>query len=386
MISISKQLLIIIYKALCLVLLLTNSIYSQELHNIDKLVRTSTIRIYENPDEVIKIGKRIVAQSGSNVDNKIKGLKLIADAYSSKRDYEKSLEYVIKANQLLYLSKNELLKIEIINKTGIQFHQLKIFDKALQFLDQAEQMMAKYPAKDSIHSILARNYVVRGFIYKEKLNSEIAIEFFNKGILELANSKNQSDNTIISIAKYNKGNCYFLLSNNVLARKNYMEAYAIAKKDNATSLMAFPLKGLAEVYYSEEEYNKSIELLLHAMNISKGVNDLVLNNGIYLGLSKSYLALNQWEKFKVYNAKYNNNQKIIEENEHLPIGNSLQEKEIEYQKQLKNDMNKLYAKMIMTFIITLMFVLFVAVQIKKKKLEILNIKTKIQKLQDEKTQ
>ena len=146
-------------------------LFSQNKKQTDSLIRVTSLEIYKNPDKAIRIGNQIVKNAIKNkdIDFTIKGYKLISDAYSSKRNYEKSLEYVIRANELLKFSKNDLLKIIIANKTGIQYHQLKIYDKSIQYLDQAEQLILNYPIKDSIHGQLGKNYVVRGFIYKEKL-------------------------------------------------------------------------------------------------------------------------------------------------------------------------------------------------------------------------
>lgn len=92
-------------------------------------------------------------------------------------------------------------------------------------------MCLEYPVKDSVSSFLGVNYVVRGFIYKEKLNCDIAISFFDKGIKELSSKNKISENaTRISIAKYNKGNCYLLLEENALAEKCFKEAFTSAKK------------------------------------------------------------------------------------------------------------------------------------------------------------
>ena len=186
-------------------LLSTNSLGAQNNKKLDSLINALNNKIYSNPDYVIKVGRKILKQSENNVDNKIKACKLISDAYSSKRDYEKSVEYLIKSSALLNFSHDRLLKISIINKTGIQYHQLKIYDKAIQYLDQAEELITEYPYKDSVHMELGKNYIVRGFIYKEKLSCSIAISFFDRGIVELMKAKDKIDSsTKISIAIYNK--------------------------------------------------------------------------------------------------------------------------------------------------------------------------------------
>jgi tetratricopeptide (TPR) repeat protein len=139
--------------------------YAQDKKEMDKKIKEGTLLMYKNPDEAIRIGNEIIKNSKDNVDYRIRAYKLISDAYSSKRDYQKSLEYVIKANQILHLSKDALLKIVITNKMGIQYHQLKIYDKSIQYLDQAEQMMLDHPVKDSVLYYLGANYIVRGFIF-----------------------------------------------------------------------------------------------------------------------------------------------------------------------------------------------------------------------------
>ena len=48
--------------------------------------------MYKNPEEAIRIGNAIITEAKDDVDYKIKAYKLISDAYSSKRDYQKSLE------------------------------------------------------------------------------------------------------------------------------------------------------------------------------------------------------------------------------------------------------------------------------------------------------
>jgi len=151
---------------LIVVLLSTDSSLAQKKNETDSLIQFASLEIYKNPDNTIRIANQIIEKSGSNIDYKIKAYKLISDAYSSKRNYEKSLEFVIKANELLKFSKDDLLKIIIVNKTAIQYHQLKIYDKSIQYLDQAEQLILNYPIKDSIYTQLGKNYVVRGFIYK----------------------------------------------------------------------------------------------------------------------------------------------------------------------------------------------------------------------------
>ena len=310
------------------ILLLFNCFYilAQDQKKIEQLIKRSNVEMYENPDKVIATGLKIIQLSKNNIDVKIKAYKLVSDGYSSKRDYQKSLKYLIKAIQLLPKSEDKLLKISIDTKAGIQYHQLNIYESAITYLDRAEKMCLEYPVQDSVSSFLGVNYIVRGFIYKEKLNCDIAISFFDKGIKELSsNNKTHENAAKISIAKYNKGNCFILSEQNVLAEQSFMEALQFAKKVNAKSIEAFALKGIAQIYTLNGAYLAAITELNLAYSIADSVNDLVLNQEIYKGLSENYLALNNPAKYQEYQQKLTQTQAKLKENERASIENLLLE-------------------------------------------------------------
>lgn len=371
-------------KVIVLFFTTTFILFGQTKKELDSIVKIGTMQIYENPDEAIRIGNKIV-DIGVNIEYKIKGYKLISDAYSSKRDYEKSLEYVIKANQCLHLTKDELLKIVITNKTGIQYHQLKIYDKAILYLDEAEELMLNYPVKDSVMYYLGINHVVRGFVYKDKLNCEIAIVSFNRGINTLIESKSELAYSGISIAMYNKGNCYIMMNNYTLAKENFIEAIKYAKIVNASSLHAFALKGLAQVNTLEQQYASAITSLQEALIISKNVSDLILNKEIYKGLSENYLALNQWEKYKKYHLEYVNIQKLIKERERKSVSDSLNEKKKELDLKFEKELPNFYIgfTIVIVFVFLGIFLFVYLIKIKKREIELL--KKRIKALQSSKS-
>lgn len=340
------------------------SVFAQDQKKLEQLIKTANVEMYENPEKVISTGLKIIQLSKNNIDLKIKAYKLVSDGYSSKREYQKSLKYLIKALELLPKSEDKLLKISIDTKAGIQYHQLNIYQSAITYLDRAEKMCLEYPVKDSVSSFLGVNYVVRGFIYKEKLNCDIAISFFDKGIKELSSKNKISENaTRISIAKYNKGNCYLLLEENALAEKCFKEAFTSAKKVNAKSLEAFALKGIAQIHTLNGTYDEAISELNQAYSISKKVNDLVLNQEIYLGLSENYLAINQPEKYKEYQQKLMQTQTKLKENERASIENLLQENYNNIEKKTKSDLSNFW---IFVFLALTISIPLIALIINKK--------------------
>lgn len=367
-----------------IILLMAGAMYSQNNRKLDSILKLTSVEIYINPDKVIKMGHDVVKKSEDNIVYKIKGYKVISDAYSSKRDYEKALEFLNKASELIDETDDKLLKINIVNKSGILNHQLKVYDKAIQYLDQAEQLIAEYPYKDSIHTELGKNYIVRGFIYKEKLSCAIAIAFFDRGIAELKKSKIDETASRISIAIYNKGNCYLLLHNNKLALESFKESVRMAKAVNAKSLEAFALKGSAKVYTLEGNYSEAIIALNRALNLASDVNDLILNQEIYKGLAENYLAINDWDQFKIYQGKFVEVQKLIKDRERISVGESLGVKEVESKANRSELTNKFYYLLLVLLLVLTLIVLFFYVIIKRKNKEIEAIKSQIYVLQNKK--
>ncbi|MFC7773384.1 tetratricopeptide repeat protein [Flavobacterium sp. GCM10027622] len=372
--------------AIILMLMTTVSTQAQHSKRLDSIIKVNTIKMYENPDAVILAGNQVVKEAGDDIDIKIRGYKLISDGYSSKREYKKSLQYVIKANELLPQSEDKLLKILIINKTGIQYHQLKVYDKSIQYLDEAEKLSLEYPVRDSVHVFLGVNYIVRGFIYKEKLNCDIANNYFDRGIDELLLNKGAKDNANkISIAKYNKGNCYLLMSDTKLATKSFLESIAYAKKMNASSLLAFAQKGLAQVYTMEGKYKDAVKTLEEALVVSKNVDDLVLKQEIFKGLSENYLAINEWKKYTKYRSEYLKTQLKLKEQERSSVSDSLLQKEQEEQKKYEDSIPQFWYAIVIVLIVSLVFVVALIVYKKKSESQIVKLEEIIKTLQTDKT-
>jgi len=337
---------------------ISNHIYAQNKTQLDSLIRSSTLEIYENPEKAIATGKSISEDPKNSSKDKIRGLMLASDGYSSQRDYQKSLEYVLKANQLAANLNDDLLKIRVLYKLAAQYQQLKIYDKAIAFLDESEELSLAFPERDSVRFLLGNNYVIRGFIYKEQLNCDIAINFFEKGIKEYMDLDGSLMNANLSITYYNIGNCYVLMANNEAAKVSFAKSIAIARQINAKSLEGFSLKGLAEVNTLEGKYKEAIGILQKALILSKSVGDLILNQGIYKGLSENYLAINEWERYRIYHLNYLKTQLDVKESERKSISDSLDKAWAFQDQKLKEVIPNYYYGILTSILITFIVVVF----------------------------
>src|SRR5690606_39228461 len=150
---------------------------------------------------------------------------------------------------------------------------------------------------------------------------------------------------------------------------------------NTNSLEAFALKGLAEVYTIEGKYEDAIEALHNGLELSKSVGDLVLNQGIYKGLSENYLALNEWDKYQAFQSKYLETQLKVKQSERNSVSKSLTEIAKEQNLKLKTIRPKFYYGMIALLLVNILAIIWFFISYKKNKTAIFELKNDIESLQ-----
>ena len=289
----------------------------------DSLVTEAVKAVFKDPNKAISSALLIYENDAYSKEIKTKALMVVSTAYSSKRDYKKALDYIIKANEFSDKIDNKKLQIEILFRAGILYQQLKIYDKAIAYMEDVEKRCLNYRGSDEVGGVLASSYLVKGFIYKDNLNCDIAIEFFDKGLNEYERLGGQNHNR--SIGYYNKGNCQILLSEYANAKESFNKSIELANLENASSLVSFAEKGMAEVYTLEGKYSEAVSLLQSALEKSKPVGDLVLNLGIYKGLFENYLALDQWDDYHKYYDLFLKTQLEIKKSERNSVSVSIKE-------------------------------------------------------------
>lgn len=305
-------------------------------NDFDSKLKTASLEIYDNPKKSIEIGQYIFETTSSTVEQKAEALILISTAYSSLRSYELSFEYANKALNLLPNIKSKKFKIKILNKLGAQYQQLKVYDKALEILDESAAIFSKKENLDSISNLVGFNYAVRGFIYREQMSCEIALQFFNRSLYYFQNylDKDPIMNANISIINYNKGNCFISISKIDSAKVSFDKAFFYADVIDAKSLLGFAQKGKAEVFTLQGNYKEATSILENAIILSSEVGDLILNMGIYRGLSDNFLALDDNKNHLIYKEKFEKLSTQLKQTENSAINTSLSKIITENDKEL----------------------------------------------------
>jgi tetratricopeptide (TPR) repeat protein len=295
-----------------LLLIASQGLAQQE---IDSLLKKANFELYEHPATAIKIGIGITRSDVATHEQKVDALLLVSTAYSSTRNYAKSLEYAVLAAQQVPKTNSDEFKVNAYSRLGVQYQQLKIYNKAHSYLDKAIAIAEDTKQKFDFHKLLGFNYAIRGLVYKQQMSCDVAQNYFNKSLYHhKQNTKELLNYANMSVIVYNKGNCFLSLRQIDSARACYSTALIYADKIGANSLKAFANKGLAEVKTHEGQYQAAIALLLEAEKMSGSVGDQILNQGIYKGLSDNYLRINDMAKYESYRTKYLETTKRMAEN------------------------------------------------------------------------
>lgn len=333
---------------LCVVFWLFCVVSGMAQKEMDSLISASTPLLFDQPDRAIKIAESVLVTS-KVPETRIRALTFMSHAYLSKRQNSKSLTITLEALELAEETDSIPLRIEVLNSLGMQHQLLRINDKAKEFLDQALVLTHTVKSETRYASLLAYNYTIRGFIYREQMNCEIAQDYFDRAIAHFKQVEKPSHTANISTLYYNKGNCFLQTTQIDSAKASYQESIYYAEKVQASSLVSFAKKGLSEVYTAEGKYNLAIEELTEAVSIASDVGDLVLNRGIYQSLANNYLPLRDTQQYEFYDDLYQKTNQDLLNQERTLINESLQNS----MDSIKTDMQKELKKLNIFFTILL---------------------------------
>ncbi|CAI8748927.1 tetratricopeptide repeat protein [Chryseobacterium sp. IT-36CA2] len=268
------------------------------------LIKKAKLEIYDNPDNTIKIGEQLLKKS-PDIKTSISLYMLLSTANIAKRNFDRSLKYILKAKELSQKTNDPKSQAGVLISVAIQYQQMELFSKCLETLNEADQYIEKIPEKNPEKYIeTAASYAIKGMVYKSQSNPEIALE---KLLISIQNYDKvpvkKTTYSNMSVVYYNIGYCYLNLNQIDKAQEAFLQAINYARKNYAKSLEAFALKGISEIHKQRHENQSAINLLLKAEILCKNTGDIILNEGLYKELAENYLAMGQQNLYQQYNKK-----------------------------------------------------------------------------------
>ena len=327
--------------------------------------------IFENPDRVIVDTQKLIDQ---NTDQHVvAGYYIImSDAYMSKRDYTSALKTLENADKIIPNDnslKTQFNTIKLKNKLASLYFQMSMYEKAISQIENYMPIFDGLPKVDSITLVKGSTSALKGLIYREKLGCEIAIPYFEEALEIYKNIDTKAAKINSSIVYYNYAKCLLQAGNSETAIKFHTLSYNLGSQVGKGSLQAYPLKGLANVYFYKGDTFKALEYLAKAEDISKDVGDRILRKGIYDDFSEIYLKLGDKKNFNIYNSKANIERELVRKSQLNYITSSLNTVLLTEEENLKESKKQFDVKFYTTifiFIVLIISILIILLKIKNR--------------------
>ena len=335
----------------------------------DSLIRKANQEIYNNPDNAVKIAKKLL-QKQKDVNKLVKVYLILSTASIAKRDFDESLKNLLVARELVQKTNSLNIKTSVLIAIAMQYQQMDFYSKSLETLDEAGEYLIQLPDNDpDKYFETARSYALRGMIHKSQLNPEIALQEFLIAARNFEKVKEKETHFNQSIVYYNIGYCYLLLNQLNKAEEAFVKSLEFARVINANSLEAFALKGLSEVYKSKKENQTAINLLVEAQELSKKIGDITLNEGIYREMAENYLAMGNQHLYQAYNGKFFEASFNREQNELSSINHAIDvhnKEMLKKTKEITDHYNILIGVVVVIGLSIMSTLLYITLKMKKK--------------------
>lgn len=348
--------------------------FSQKLD--DKTIDEAILSAYNDPDKAIETGTSLLENTLPDSRERFEVLILLSNAYSSKREYSKALDYTLKAIELSKNRNDLYSEAKALNKIASIYNVLGIDQKAIHYLDQVEKIISQMPYNDSVRLIYANNHGIRGDIFRDQLSCDLAIEYFSKAFdIYKLNDQNPRMVVNMGIMLYNIGSCYSSLEKFDSAFVKFQDAIYYAQQSDAKILEAVSRQGLSVVYTSQGKYFDAIKEIETAKSIAIETGDAELERESYQYLALNYLALNDWNNYEKQNNQYLSKNLELKTRKTKTVNRSIFLYKQNKLKEISSQKQKLYTGITICAIIISSLIFLWIYQIIKNRKEIKSLKS-----------
>lgn len=283
-----------------LFLMLIFCVNAQE-SKVAKLIREGNHEIFKNPLRAKEIANKLYEESGDNTAQKFNALLIMAQADVLLARYNSSLQYAMEAKDLSEKLADDSYKLRIYAYLGYHFYQINVKEKALNYIDKAENITRNYTLPDSLTYLKGNIFFTKALMYQTELDCAYAVNYFIEAIKAYnASLDNEYSQTNIGLAYSQKGYCEIELNKYEEAKKSFEFAVATSEKNQDKRYNIFAKIGLARVDAFKGDYNESNRVLKRELLRAQELNIKHLQNDIYKFLSYNYLKLKDTKNYELY--------------------------------------------------------------------------------------
>ncbi|MCX8524664.1 tetratricopeptide repeat protein [Chryseobacterium formosus] len=222
---------------------------------------------------------------------------LSATLLQQSGEVKKSIEYALKAEDIVVTSEEHLWQAKVYGFLSSQYRNLGLFDQSKKYVEKAEKAIGKLDNQQVINNM-------KGLLMQEKAYHEIEFKKYSKAIDLIKKSQNYFDlanNKEFFLTATNlqlEGQCYFKLGNYEKATVLYDKAKVILDPMPDNFLKGLVYNGIAQVYIATQNFEKAKQYLKTAEEISEKSNYLHLKKEIYTTSQQYYLETKNIKKFE----------------------------------------------------------------------------------------
>lgn len=299
---------------LMILMVLGNFSFAQNNKEIDSLIGSGNTFLFKSPEKTIEIGKDILKKKDISDSYKISSYILISNGYSGLSNYQKAIEFALKANELSEKTKDNANQIRTLGLIGNLYIRIEMRDEAWHYLDNADKLSQSVSLPDSMKYLTGNINLLKGFLYKRSLDCGYAIKHFNKAIAAFKKDKKGFAVANLGQAYNQKGYCYLKIDKDS-AQVSFEKGLADARKNGAKSLECNALVGLSEIETEKSNFKTANDTLFYALKLAKEVKQTEMETRIYKLLSNNFIAIGNFENHLLYEKLYENTQsKFASEN------------------------------------------------------------------------
>ncbi|HCD52567.1 MAG TPA: hypothetical protein DEQ34_08975 [Balneolaceae bacterium] len=226
-----------------------------------------------------------------------KALMFLGSAYIRDSSYEKALNTLTRAREVVSPTSYHFLKANILRRLGnIYFIQFK-YDEALAYFDDVMDILDKH---ENI-VLRAKLYDNMANVYYETQREDSALLYYQKSLDIMKIHGSEMSQASIYL---NMGMLYAHLNDEVKAIEYSEKALEIARRHNARVMMTYPLKVLSTVHLNRGEFDEAVEYARQSLNIASEMDIVYEMKDAHQNISAAFEQLNQLDSAMYHYKEY----------------------------------------------------------------------------------
>lgn len=336
--------------------------FSQSEANLEKQITEVDRMAFVDPDSALVMVKKLESKID---DDKLQSKLLLAkgSAYSVKHLSSAALRSGFEALDISQKSQDSLMMVNTLGFIGNQYYIMKLNEKAINYLNRAETII-DFLKDGSLDQMSANIYFVKALIYKDNLDSEFAITYFDKAIFEYNKSNDRSSLLNKNITKIQKGYSLIDIGKADEAEKLFLEVIKESDRYKMVEVSDYAKVGLAITYDNKKDFVKAKQILLETEKRIGNTGNVGLLTEVYDALSQNYLNQNNAPRYFYYNQKLEKNL-LTNDNVEEKSFSELLRKNIETQNsEFDNNQKMFYLTVVLIILFTIGSLFYIRKKIK----------------------